>query len=74
MNQIQELASNPTYWVTTRQATEQFPFSYDQLSRLLRENKDPSLSKCQRKIGKTKYVNIKLLGLWMAGELQEAAL
>ena len=74
MNQIQELASNPSYWVTTRQATEHFPFTYPQISALLRNNADPSLSKCQRKIGKTKYVNIKLLGLWMAGELQEAAL
>lgn len=69
MNLIQELASDPSYWEPTRNVADRFNLSYDQMSRVLRENKDPSLTRCKRKIGKTNYVNYKLFGLWMAGEL-----
>lgn len=70
LTQIQQLAMNGEYWFKMKSVPTVLPqFSYTQLKHLFWSNKDESLNKCTRIVGKTRYINIKLFALWLSGEL-----
>ncbi|MEM0554912.1 MULTISPECIES: hypothetical protein [Aeromonas] len=68
-NMIQELAMNIDNWVPVREASID-GMNYQILLRCLsKRSTDAALGKCCRKIGNRLFINTKLFGLWMAGEL-----
>ncbi|MEZ9902842.1 hypothetical protein [Vibrio breoganii] len=72
-HEITALSADLNNWVATTKLPETYPqFSYSQLKHMFwKRDEKPGLNRCYRKLGKGSYVNIKLFGLWMAGELPE---
>lgn len=71
MSELQRLAMDQSNWVPMSEIENHISYmNYQQVKRLFQNAKDDkALSKCCRKIGKRKIINLPMLGLWMAGEL-----
>lgn len=68
-----DLAADLTLWLPLRSIPEHFPaFTYNTLGGYIREhrrNPRDAIHHCTRLMGKRMFVNTKLLGQYMAGQL-----
>lgn len=73
LNEIAALAADLTNWKQMRDVPKlQEQFTYQKLKHLFwKAEEHKGLGRCSRMVGRTRYINLPLFGLWLAGELPE---
>ncbi|AXB04577.1 hypothetical protein C0708_20405 [Aeromonas caviae] len=71
--QLTVVAADLNNWLPSRDLAKEYPqFTAAQVKALLwKREQHAGLSRCCRMVGARLYVNTKLFGLWMAGQLPE---
>lgn len=71
--QIRTLALDLANWVPMREfSANNRQFSYQQIKSLFWQiDKHPGLHRCSRVVGKRRYINAPLFGLFLSGQLPE---
>lgn len=72
-HELVALSSDLNNWLPMRELSQQFPkFTYQQIKVMFWRKEDkPGLDRCARMVGRTQYINHRLFGLWLAGQLPE---